>query len=1780
MSLWRQSCERYTQEGSEKKQKNNDPRVMLYTRIFDQRREKVVGDQRISFFPALLLVLLLGPLSTVIAADADALDEMAKQAGAYGASLAGDGGADYSPAERETLRAAAAVLAVRAHCAEALQLAKRVVSGSDGAGFSDWSRLATAAYCAKSWHDAVNAAYLGFSNSENDHQRSQALMLLGRSVEAHWRYGTREALAVYRLALEYGELDFARQSVERLARTLREEQGLRVERHFVQLDGILPAICLDFSVGMPEPQQQSYRDYIRFDPDFPALFRKQASDQVCAEGAEFGTDYKVRILPGLAGVEGAELLGTLMREVQVGDRESTLWFGNSRYVLPPGGGVPLHAINLERAALTLYRIGDRNLLHQAVREGFRSDIGRYQAKRIRDELGELVWQGEAELTLRRNREAVTNLPLASLMQPEPGVYVLTAEPADGDGKEKKHGNLAAQWLLVSDIGLTTYRGADGLTVVTRGLADAEPLGGVRLALYARNNRLLAEAVSDTEGVTRFAATALDGKGGREPHILMAFGAGDDFNFFDISAGPFDLSDRGVKGRSVPGPLDAFLYTERGVYRPGEQVHLSVLLRDDRGRAVDGLPLTLRLLRPDEQVAAERVIHPQGAGGYTLELPLSATARTGRWKLLAYLDRDADPLGQTAFLVEAIVPPRIELEVSELPEEPLRMNTRGSFGIQARYLFGAPAAELAASAEMRIAADPGPFPELPGYRFGPVDEPDDSVVTALEKGRTDAAGAARFPFHLQRLPKLNRPLRVRLQAQVADVDGRSVSVSQWLPLRHQPLLIGVKPPGEEGSLQEGSEAVFEVRVLEPDGSPRAHPGLSYRLVEEQSHYQWYRDQGRWQYKRQVRDRVLREEKLTVAAAGPARIAATLEYGSYRLEVQDPESGVRTSVRVHAGWQGGGPDTETPDMLTLRSGRAAYRPGETARLYLRSPFTGPANLVLATDRVLSVQAIVLSESEQVLEVPVDAAWGAGAYALVTAYRPDGGRVGHGPRRAVGVAWLGLDPRIKRLDVAIETIEKTRPERTLEVGLQVAGGAPDEPLFVTLAAVDEGVLRLTDFRTPDPLDHYFGQRRLGVELRDLYGRLIDGHAGTPGRLRSGGGASGRRGTPESHVEIVSLFSGVVALDGDGRGRVPLELPQFNGRLRLTAVAWSPQKLGSAESAVTVRDSVVLMPSGPRFLAVGDRSRATLLLHNLEGPEGEYRLSWQTTGAISIGDEAIAELPLTLAPGQREVVEIPLEASAVGNGSLAVQLQGPDGATVSRELEIGVRAPFLPEMRRRFGRLPPGEQRALGPDLVDNLRPETVSGLLNVSAEPDLDVPGLLQQLDLYPYGCLEQVTSRAFPLLHLERLAQRWDYQSKTPVGERLADAVARILERQLDNGAFALWRPDGEPEPWLSVYALDFLQRARAAGVAVPDFAWERGLGWLRRQVTYPETGDAEAMAVQVYALYLLARHGEAHGETARYLLDQAGERLPSGIAAAHLGATLSLMGDAERAPRAFALAHDKARDAGLRDYGSRLRDLAALLFIQAEIEADGLDPALLVQELARGMGERQWLSTQEQAWLVRAVSAVTGEGTPLRLSVQGRTLPEREQPILLRPDADALARGVELRNDGREAVWYSLAVEGSPATEPAPLQAGFRIRRTLHHLNGAAVDPQGLRQGDLLVVLLEGEAQSKGLNHQALIVDPLPAGLEVENARLAHARTTEGLEWLGQLSNTLYSEALDDRFVAALDLGSDQRKFRLAYLARAVTPGRYRAPPTEVEDMYKPRYRGRGESGWLSVVPMQ
>lgn len=1729
----------------------------------------------------ILFFTALAPQMLAEAEETNLLDKLAEPATTYAKQLAQNQPADYNSEERIQLRTSTDLLLERGRCEIALSIAKQIVAGLTTVSTSDWLRINQAASCANiadTKDDAVFASWLGMNTAANKNQRRDAMLLLAAALENHAQYGTRYAIAAYREAVGYGVSKTIKDKLATLEQILQAEQILRLARFYIQKTDAQPAICLEFNAAMPEPSEQNYGDFIRFAPPFQSHFRKSAFNEICADGATFGATYQMSLLPELAATDGSKVTQILQYKVDSGNREPKIWFSNSRYVLPLGGGVPIHGINVSQAELTLYRIVDRNLLNEDVRNMFRSDLYPWRAEQIQNGLGEKIWNGTAELNAVVNQDTITNLPLTKYAPQTPGIYILTALPKQkNQPNANSDGEIASLWLLISDLGITSYQGTDGMMLSIHSLATSKPLGNIHLTLYARNNSILGATISDEQGVAKFPKTILEGNGGREPLMLMANDPQNDFNFLDVSIAPYDLSDRGVAGRVAPGPTDAFLYTERGVYRPGETMYLTALLRDDRGQALDnGLPLTVRVLRSDNQVVTEQVLQQQGAGGYSFKLPLSMSARAGRWNVNAFLDPKAAPIGTVSFQVEDVVPPRLEVNVGQTPTSPMQLGASGPFTIQAQYLFGAPGANLTANGEMRISADPVPFPQFTNYHFGPVDEADDSLLEPLTETRTDELGNATFAIKITNLPKLEQPLLAHLRAEVVDIDGRAVATTYDLPVRTKSMYIGILVPGDNGYIQEGSETKLQIITVDAAGQALATANLNFKLVEEQANYQWYREDGTWKFKRQIRDRWLQEGTLTTTTDNPALVTLPSVSGSYRLEVLEPKSGTLTSARAEVGWVSGDANASTPDRLIVRADRKDYRPGDTAKLTVQAPFTGSVTVVLAAHNVLSIQNLDLTTPDKTIDIPVDGNWAGGVYALVTAYRPDAGTAGHGPRRAVGVAWLSVAQDLHQIAVTIDAPTQMRPRQPLPIAIKATNFDPKETMYATLAAVDEGVLQLTNYSNPNPLQYYFGQRSLGVSLRDLYGQLIDGHQGTLGQIRSGGDEAAQRGAPNPHIQIVSLFSDIVPLDAKGQALIPLQLPDFNGKLRLMAVVWSKQRVGQTTTAVTVRDPVVLLPSVPRFLAAGDRSQASLLINNVEGATGAYQLNWNVDGNLTLLDASTATTSVQLAPGNHKVVTVALGANSPGNGALKLRLTAPNGEILERNAEIGIRPPFLPEWQTRFGRLRPGASTRFGRSMIQGLRPETVTGILTVSTMPALNVPSLLRQLEFYPYGCLEQVVSQAFPLLHLERLSELWDYTSHTPVTERLLSAITQLLEKQQENGAFGMWNSDNVEEPWLSAYALDFLQQAKANGIEVPDLLWNRGIEWLRGQVFIPATENAQVIAVQTYALYLLARNGDAPIETARYLLDREKMLLPSALSAAQLGAALAIMGDNERAAQAFAIARNIKRNEELNDYGSPLRDLAALVLILSEMAQDNNDT--LVQTLTQELQNNQWLSTQEQAWIVRSANSLTDVPALLAIKIQGIVMPQRPTPLTRNIPVSILAEGLNLTNIGPTSAWYSLAVIGSPADAPLSMTQGLHIRRSLFSTKSEPIDTKSISQGTVMVVMLEGNAATTNIKHKVLILDPLPAGIEIENSNLANAASAADLHWIGELTPTNYTAELDDRLVAALDLDATQKSFKLAYLARAVTPGHYRAPPPWIEDMYRPRYRGRGKSGWIDIAP--
>jgi uncharacterized protein YfaS (alpha-2-macroglobulin family) len=1693
------------------------------------------------------------------------------------------------PSQAELLQLAGQIMTEQNSCWPATSLYRQAASFGIKRDAGFWIRLAEAYSCAKKWRLASLTGYLGYLNADQDIEKKAALLMTGMALEKRVSYSDNwiaAAIEAYSLALELEKMPDIQKRVVGLQHQNRINSALKINKSTGNADGGSARLCLRFNDHLL--RESNYGDYIRITPALKADFSVDYQT-LCIGGATFNTTYQITVRKGLKS-EDKILADTVRLSIDTGHAPPALWFNQNDYVLasPASPAIGIHTMNVNTVQMQLYRIDERNILGDFVRENFREKLGGYELETLKEEVGEQVWEGTAEIKGATDKQTAGSLVLPEEILSTQGLYVLVAT-ADTI-KERSWDDRASQWLVVTDIGLTSYQGSDGLTVLARSLETALPLAGIEIALYARNNSPLATLHTDENGLVRFSPGLLQGRDGRRAVQLVATDKKYGFTFLSLNQAPFDLSDRGVAGRAAPGILDAYVYSDRGIYRPGETVHIVALLRDQLGNAVQSPPLTLRMEDPMAKITLERVLTPDSSGGYSSSVTLDAAARTGHWKARLYVDTDEKPIGRLSFQVNAFKPPRLEVRLAAAgivtPE------TTAAVTVQADYLYGSPGSDLNVDAWLNLRYDAHPFADYQTYWFGVSGKKTGLAEIELPSLRTDEQGQAVLPLELAEF-KLNsttlQPLKAVLRAEVSDIDGRVVTALTELPVRHLRQYVGVKPVFSDQQVQADSKAGFEVVALDGQGQVLADSELSFRLIREEIDYQWFREDGIWGYERIIRDH--EEQRAQLRTPFPAAISLPVGQGRYRLELygQD-QTALLTSFRFTAGEQLVG-RSDSPDAVKVTLDRKLYQVGETAKLTIQAPYPGQASLVLAGTAVRKVMNFSLTETDNrhTLEIPVLADWGAGVYAMVTVYKPADagkGKRGKGANRAVGLVWLGVDPAAQRLEVAINSPDQTRPRQTLEVPVTVRGAAPGAEVRLTMAAVDDGVLQLTGFTSPDPLAWFFGKQQLGLEIRDLYGQLITAPNSKPLILRTGAGDDEElRGAPESNIKVVSLFSGVVQVGADGQVNVPLTLPDFNGRLRLMAVAWSREKLGAASHNLQVNDPVVISPSLPRYLARDDQSTVQVLLDNVDGPEGEYHLEWSTSGALIMEGDFSADV--TLERGKRQSRTFPVFTDATGKGNLHLQVSGPEGYSYAGDFALNVRDKYLPELNRIFSTLEPGDGMTLDHTTVRGLVPVTAGVTFTVASSPNLDVVGLLEQLDRYPYGCLEQLTSRAMPLLHANLLASRYNAPFDGKLDDKISKAIEAIFQKQLANGSFNLWNGYGSTESWLSAYAMDFMSRAGRKGYSVPDYFYNKGMDWLAIELKNMHEPEKEELADLTYAAWVLARAGRGRLEDSRYLFDNYLAELPTPLAHAQLAGAMALQGDLVRAEKGFRAGLQKVAEPGAywHNYGSRLRDLAAIISVLHESGLKTIDPAPVWQELTRQLAKEKYLSTQEQAWLIMAALTL-GRAEPLQLDLlkdHGRTvITETDYFSMNSSGISLLAKPVTIRNNGNSPVWVVTTVQGAPVSEPAPVSAGFSVRRDWYSMDGKLIRGESINQGDLVVVVVEGKV-ARGADYKALLVDLLPAGFEIEKARI-DPDYDKAFFWLDELSRTRYVDGLDDRFIAAFDtddLTPDHKKdtekpFRVAYLVRAVTPGTYTVPPVEVEAMYQPAIRGRSKAAGLVI----
>ncbi|EGF92161.1 alpha-2-macroglobulin family protein [Asticcacaulis biprosthecium C19] len=1584
--------------------------------------------------------------------------------------------------------------------------------------------------------------------------------------------------------------------------------GFDVWQTSLDTSGASPKACIQFS--KPLDPSKPYGDYVVVSPALPSAPAVSVKDDtLCVAGIGFN-DRRVTLLKGLPGKGMDSLKANKDVDFAFGEKPPYVGFAGNGVILPreESDGVAVETVNVSSLAFEVWHVSDRNLVRKSVSapEPVGEDEYDYEwGEDSPNDIGVKIWTGKVAVQSGNGERVTTVFPLGAVLKSlKAGAYVIKVKDASGgrDKNDNEQPPSARRWILYTDMALTTYRGQNGMDVVVRSLKTAKPLGGVKVDLVAQNGDTLGTVKTGVDGRVTFNGALLKGSEALQAKMIMAYGPGDDYTAVEVDRTPMDLTSHGIGGRSDEASLtdgrvagqgvDSYVYTDRGIYRPGETVRLIALMRDNEGRAIKDRKGFLVITRPSGVEAFRLAFDklPNAYAGGNLTLP--KTAPRGQWTAKVVLEGLEGDAGSTTFAVEDFAPQRLGVDLKADANRPLLSLTEvRPVTVAARYLYGANGSGLQVTGEARIRADLNPFPKYQGYQFGDQSKPYEEKYVDLPEVTTDGAGNATIPFNAAEAGETDQPLTVLLTASVFEPGGRPVRESQTLRIKGAPLYLGVRTEQKDGNWRDTPKTGFSLIALNPNGDKVAVPGVKVTLISEIYDYDWYLSDGKWRWRSTHRDVIVDSKTMDLNANTGINFERGLDWGDYRIEVE-AVGRAKTVVKFSSGWGSSDKGADSPDSVRVTAGTKTYAQGDTIDLTLKAPYKGEAQIAVATDHVIEMKTVTIGEGGTTVKLKSSAAWGGGAYVMVSVIQPRDPVDSSKPRRAVGLVYIPLDPKTRKLQVNIPLSDQPFKPRIdnkgqgfIDVPVEIKGLKFGDKARVSISVVDQGILNLTKFKSPNPVDWYFGKRALGVDYNDDYGRLLDPNLGAPAKF--GGDQLGGEGLTTTPIRTIALWSGVVTTGSNGKAVVHLPIAKFNGELKIMTVAWTDEQVGSSEQRIVVREPVVADLALPRFLSPGDRAFATLQLDNVDGKAGVYEamvnglkgivVAFKKAFNLDRGDKAIEAIALT-AP------------QTVGVSTVQIGLNG-QGYAFNDAFNIQTRNGWGPETRVMSQLQNVNEVWAPDASLLSGLQPGSVSVEVSYSPFRNIDPGPLAAMLNTYPYGCTEQVTSAATPWLYVDE--SMVGKSAAKPAQGALRVAVQKILDRQSQDGAIGLWRVgDGQADGFIGAYATDFLLEARARGVYVPQEAIDKAVSAMRAMakpegfvsVNYrlsvdyywnPYYGISSAEMTKrlrsrasAYALYVMAKAKSGDLARLRWYKDVQFKSEDSPLARAQVAAGLVMMGDRSRGRAAFQDAIAKLGYADQFDwYQSPLRDLAGVIALAYEAgEADIAQS--LIPRLEQAMKSPSQMNTIEQAYVLRAASYMLKSAGVTKIEAAGvGTLPGSQHVVRY---GVGQFGPVRLKNTGSGPLWRTVTVIGTPVTAPASTASGLSLTKSFYAMDGSRIDPSNLTQGQKVIVVISGRSDRAELR-PIVVDDALPAGFEIEAALTGEDAQNGPFRFIGQLTPTKVQEARDDRFIAALDVSSSSN-FTLAYIARAVTMGDFYMPGAEAKDFYRTDMFARTQGG--------
>ena len=1285
-------------------------------------------------------------------------------------------------------------------------------------------------------------------------------------------------------------------------------------------------------------------------------------------------------------------------------------------------------------------------------------------------------------------------------------------------------------LLSSNIGLLAqYADGDALWVASTDLRDAGPLSDVELEAYDFQLQRISTGKTDGQGLARLQV-------GRKPFVLLAR-KGRTTGYLRLPDGyEKSMSRFDVGGQQVQKGLKGFVYGERGVWRPGDTLHVTMILSDKMQRIPEGHPATLELYTPEGQFYTRMTAKGQD-GFYTFPVATAPEDPTGWWN--AYIK-----VGGSAFHkslhVETIKPNRLKVNL-ELPGEILQAGTHAKARISSAWLTGIPASGLKASAKMTLSKGPASFPGFDGFVFRNPASTFEASEHDLFQTTLSAQGTADAAFDLPAAQDAPGLLQAFVVTSVLESGGDESFTTQTLPYSPFPAYVGLKLPSD-GELETGKDHTVRVAAVDASGKRLSGRELEYRVYKLNWSWWWDHEPGSLQsYVSGQGVTPVTSGKLTSGSSDATFTvhADDADWGRYLIIVRDVAGGHVTGQDVVIDWpsyrgRSGRKDPDAVTMLTFSSDKDSYRAGEKATVYIPAAQGGQALVSLENGTgVISREWVRLDPGKDTpYTFSVTPEMAPNFYVHITLIQPYQLTANDLPLRLYGVKRLMVENPGSHLEPVVKVADTVAPEETFSIQVSEKSG---RPMTYTLAVVDEGLLDLTAFRTPSPWEAMYQVEALGVKTWDLYDQVVGAYAGRLRPMLSIGGDQENivAARKDNRFNPVVKFLGPFTLE-QGSRKHEIRLPMYVGSLRVMVVAGHDGAYGKAEKTVAVKSPLMVLSTLPRQVCSGENIVLPVNVLALDGKVREARVTVKTEGPLAV--EGAASTMVQLGKEGDEVVRFALNATGEGTAKVTVVAEG-SSHKAQETVTLQVVHPNPETVTVRQEKLAKGSSVSFEAD---------GRSTLSLAGFPAVDASGLYRTMKNYPYDCTEQLASRGLTMLHLLPML------SETEAGEArtlLPDIIRQLYARQRGDGGFAYWSGSGQSQSWASSMAGQFLCEATTAGFEVQPSVlgnWKRYQG--NQSQAYRYAGNAYNQLDECYRLYTLAVAGAPANAAMNRLKESGG--LDS-RAAWMLAAAYAVSGKTKQAQELMTKTVSADYDAADFTFGSSLRNQAVILQAYA-LTGDFAQAFPVALSLAGSINEGSY-STQEAAFAAMAMDRLYARvGTQaIRAAVNGKEVVSAQSV-----HTEPVSGKVDVKNESDGDLFVTLTtVSRMPAGVTVPAEAnGLKVSVSWKDAAGKDLRVTSIPQGTEFTAVVKVSNPTPTDYRFLALSERIPSGWEILNQRMRS---------VSDESEADYTDIRDDRCNWFFDLPHGASKTFTLRL-RAAYEGSYTLPAVTCSALYDPQ----------------